>query len=581
MERTRKKACIDETAIKFFRLFMAVMILFGGYQFEVKPGLSALEDQIVLKRTPFTRGVNLSGTMGGAGYPWGVQYTEYTKKDYEDIKRLGFDMVRLPLQLPQMSGGAPNYILDTLFLEFLDRHVNWSEELGLYLILENHAGVGTDENTLLKVWRQMAERYRNRSAYVMYEILNEPAINADAWGKIQENVINAIRKIDKTHTIVVAPANSWECWLELPTLPIYKDKNLIYTFHFYEPHLFTLQGLELPGIPFRNVSGFRFPASGRDSMPPLPDIFKETMWEKEYKDYLKKADPVYIERLFESAAKFAKKRNVPVFCGEFGAMITNHENEDRVRWYELVRRCLEKKNIPWAIWEYAREFGVFKTESGGSIDSDLNVPLIEALGLEAPEQRDKDKITETAGFDIYVDYAEHGILLWPPFSREVLDIYSMESPHSGKCSIRWKNDILYGSICFWFAREMDLSALAAQGYALEFMMRTRSKGWKLQAFFGMTGNTENIIRTTTKSDIPWRIGAELSESLVPGDGLWHKVRIPLSAMRETGAYKVATKTSYPPKGKFSWSRIADFYISASFHPLSGMEFNFDDIRIAK
>ncbi len=140
---------------------------------------------------PFSRGVNLTGWFQ-AGDPCRIQFTKYTKKDFENIKSLGCDVIRLPINLQYMTNGAPDYELDSLFLFFLDQAVNWSESLGIYLILDNHTfdplqstdpGIG---EVLKKVWVQMAAHYKNRTGYVMYEVLNEPhGISNQLWNSIQ------------------------------------------------------------------------------------------------------------------------------------------------------------------------------------------------------------------------------------------------------------------------------------------------------------------------------------------------------------------------------------------------------------
>jgi endoglucanase len=74
-----------------------------------------------------------------------------------------------------MTNGEPDYVLDPFFLSFLDSAVTWAEELHVNLLLDNHTfdpGIETDpsiENSLIKVWTQMTEHYKNRSEYIFYE----------------------------------------------------------------------------------------------------------------------------------------------------------------------------------------------------------------------------------------------------------------------------------------------------------------------------------------------------------------------------------------------------------------------------
>ena len=146
----------------------------------------------------FNRGVNLTGWFQTSSAQQ-IQFTKYTKKDFQNIKSLGCDVIRLPINLFYMTNGSPDYTIDPLMYEFLDQAVNWAEELQIYLILDNHTNDDLAsknanlETVLKKVWVQMAEHYKNRSNYVLYEILNEPngTLTTAAWGKIQQAAITA------------------------------------------------------------------------------------------------------------------------------------------------------------------------------------------------------------------------------------------------------------------------------------------------------------------------------------------------------------------------------------------------------
>ncbi|MBN2012596.1 cellulase family glycosylhydrolase [candidate division KSB1 bacterium] len=100
---------------------------------------------------------------------------------------------------------------------------------------------------LLSVWAQLAERYKNRSKLICYEILNEPhGITDELWNDIQQQAIDTIRSIAPTHIIVIGPAN-WNSYENLDEMPEYNDPNLIYTFHFYDPGLVHTSGGVLDG----------------------------------------------------------------------------------------------------------------------------------------------------------------------------------------------------------------------------------------------------------------------------------------------------------------------------------------------
>ncbi len=116
-------------------------------------------------QTPFNRGVNLTGWFQ-ADSPGQIQFTRFVKQDLVNIKSLGCDVIRLPINLHSMTAGAPAYTIDPLFYSFLDSVVTWAEELKIYLILDNHsfdpaASTSTGVGEILnKVWSQMAQHYK-------------------------------------------------------------------------------------------------------------------------------------------------------------------------------------------------------------------------------------------------------------------------------------------------------------------------------------------------------------------------------------------------------------------------------------
>ena len=126
---------------------------------------------------PFSKGVNLTNWFQ-ANSPGSIDFSKYTYEDFSDIKTLGVDVIRLPINLHSMTQGAPDYSLDPWF--FLDKVVDWAEELDLYLILDNHTFDPSDATNpqigdiLNPVWLQMAQHFNSRSDKILYEILNEP-----------------------------------------------------------------------------------------------------------------------------------------------------------------------------------------------------------------------------------------------------------------------------------------------------------------------------------------------------------------------------------------------------------------------
>jgi len=345
----------------------------------------------VLNQAPFSRGVNFSQWFEGPNAQ-AIQFNRYIEQDFINVKSMGADVIRLPITMHSMTGGVPEYVLDPLLLKFLDTAVGWAEKHQLYIIIDNHSFdpvAPTAENIdgiLLKVWAQIAEHYKNRSKYVIYEILNEPhGISDKQWGEIQGMAIDTIRKIDTTHAIIVG-GTDYNSISKLSSIPKYSDPNLIYTFHFYDPYLFTHQGATWGEPSLASLAGVPFPAGGR-RIPRTPGDLKGTWVEYAIKNYKNDAAFSTLAASLDKTVAFSRERNAPVFCGEFGVYMIQSPAKDRVNWYKFVTGALERRNIARTSWDYYGGFGIFNSPAGGDFRSDVNIDVVRAMGFFHPQQR--------------------------------------------------------------------------------------------------------------------------------------------------------------------------------------------------
>jgi endoglucanase len=544
--------------IPFRKLFIIGLMVFV-------PGLS------IMAQASFNKGVNLTNWFQTVSAHQ-IQFTKFTKQDFINIKSLGCDVVRLPINLHAMTSGTPNFIIDPLFFSFLDSAVNWAEDLQIHLILDNHTfdpSVNTEpgvENTLVKVWKQMAAHYKDHTYYILYEILNEPhGITTQVWGQIQQSAINAIRSEDTKHTIIVG-ASGYNAYGEMKYLPTYSDTNLLYTFHFYDPFLFTHQGASWVSPSMEPILGIPFPYSA-GKMPACPTSMNGTWIESLFNGYLNDGTETNVKSLIDIAVDFKTSRHVKIFCGEFGVYIPNSNNTDRVHWYDVVRKYLNEKGIPWTIWDYTGSFGLFTKSSNESFDHDLNVSLLQSLEFTIPSQSPFIKKPDSTGFSIYSNFIEKSIIE-SSSTNGTLDFYNTTKPNNGKYCIYWSGCDLYNYIGFDFMPDRDFSRLLSENYALDFFVRGNIVGSKIDVRF--------LDTKTGSSDHPWRIRYTLDENLVPWDKHWHHVFIPLKNFVEQGAWDNGWFT---PEGKFDWKAVDRFEIDSEYSNLIGKDFWFDNICI--
>ena len=66
------------------------------------------------------------------------------------------------------------------------------------------------------------------------------------------------------------------------------------------------------------------------------------------------------EALFKEAIEIAEKKNVMLYCGEYG-VIDQADSVSRDAWLADVREVFHKHNIGNAVWSYKKmDFGVFE-----------------------------------------------------------------------------------------------------------------------------------------------------------------------------------------------------------------------------
>jgi len=238
-----------------------------------------------------------------------------------------------------------------------------------------------DRAALAGTWRWLAGALRDLPpAQLAFEPLNEPGVaDALAGRALMEYLTAALRAAAPLHTLVVA-GHGYSGIEELEALRPLADPNLVYSFHFYEPHNFTHQGASWGDPAWRLLRNFPYPSSPesvaarRGAAPPkareLLRWHGEQRWNRER-----------VGALLERAARWGRNNRVPVQCSEFGVLKKRVAAADRAAWLRDVREALEARGIGWTHWDYAGEFGIVGGKQGKRVG---DKKAIEALGLKKP-----------------------------------------------------------------------------------------------------------------------------------------------------------------------------------------------------
>lgn len=335
-------------------------------------------------------GINASNWFAQNPGHYSAQYTnaETTPADIALMAQLGFDNVRLSIdpdplqQYPHDASG-----LNADFLSRLDRAVDDMLAHGMAVQIDIHPQddykqrLRNDDYAVerfIMLWRELAAHYATRdSDKVFFEILNEPEVSDSyRWSGIQARAA-AIREV-APHNTIIATGSNYSNIPDLLAMHPLPDGNVIYTFHFYEPHVFTHQGATW-SVPWWSYEhGIPYPPTA-ESMQPLlqevPDLADRYDLENYWLDHW---DAQHIRGLIDEAAEWGKLNNVPLLCNEFGAFRQYTDPASRNRWIHDVRSALEADGIGWDMWDFHGSFGVAIKQGSKSVPDPATV---KALGL--------------------------------------------------------------------------------------------------------------------------------------------------------------------------------------------------------
>lgn len=237
-----------------------------------------------------------------------------TRDDIRLIKSLGFNSVRIPFNYRLFITDYPFYELKGVGYALLDSAINWCKQESLYVILDMHCAPGgqTGDNIddsfgypflfdsplaqehTIKIWRRLAEIYKDEEIIIGYDLLNEPIAHYFDVDRLKpllvplyKRITSEIREVDTNHIIIYSGA-IWGSDFSIFTERI--DPKAVYTFHKYWT-------------------------------PPTKEVIQE-----------------YID--------FRETFNVPIYMGESG--------ENTNEWINEFRTLLEKNNISWCFWPYKK-----------------------------------------------------------------------------------------------------------------------------------------------------------------------------------------------------------------------------------
>lgn len=276
-------------------------------------------------------GVNILGydpywQEGGQG--------NYREEHFKAIRDAGFSTVRVVLftfrHLDQDG------VLDPAWLEKLDWVVEMGNKHELNVILDVHdfdecaKDFANCAGRLEQVWSQLASRYADEPASVVFELLNEPhgQLDAETWNAFFPKLLDVVRESNPTRNVIIGPVG-WNSFRHLDALELPEDdRHLIVTFHYYEPFDFTHQGASWVEEQFSRLKDVPFGTPEQ-----IAQIGKD----------------------FDTVKAWSEKHDRPILLGEFGAY-DKGPMESRVLWTGTVSRAARERGFARAYWQFSSDF---------------------------------------------------------------------------------------------------------------------------------------------------------------------------------------------------------------------------------
>lgn len=317
------------------------------------------------------RGINFGGYLSQCEHSLEHYATFITKEDVKKVADLGFDHIRLPIDYEVLETQDGNEYMEGI--AYVNQFLLWCEEYNMDVVLDLHKAYGYDFNDagdpfknnlfsnpelqrrFVELWTRLAQRYGNLD-YVAFELLNEVVEEhvADEWNKLIDVTVDAIRRY-APDTPIIYGGIQWNSARTLKLLNKPEYDNIIFTFHMYEPLIFTHQ--KAPWVP-------NMPMDKTIDYPATMEYYKEVSKLIGYKgkdvqiSKCKEMGKPFLIEMIKEAVDMAKEAGVRLYCGEFG-VIDRAPVEDTLRWYQDIFDVFKQFDIHAAVWSYKEmDFGV-------------------------------------------------------------------------------------------------------------------------------------------------------------------------------------------------------------------------------
>ncbi len=291
---------------------------------------------------------------------------------FEAIKEAGFDHVRIPVRWnAHATALAPDYTIEPVFFARVDWAIAHTLTRGMAVVLtlqhfdEYYADPAGRRDQFLALWQQIATHYKNYPKALIFEILDEPQnkITQDIWNADMNAAVAQIRSSNPYRTLIVGGinySNVAELYNNHVAFPA-GDKNIIATFHYYEPYCFTIPPQTWDcnqwDAPFVHSGAFDF------QNVKWPVLFPTDATSDAGTDSMAANNKAKIDNTFNQVSTWSKSAGIPVYLGEFGAD-TSRDVQSRASYLGYIVDESVKFGFGWANWSFIYTFAAWNGTAG-------------------------------------------------------------------------------------------------------------------------------------------------------------------------------------------------------------------------
>lgn len=156
------------------------------------------------------RGINIGNSLDAPNgeTSWGNPLIQ--EYYFDDYKAVGINAIRLPVTWTNHADNSPPYTIDPTFIGRVEQIIDWALARNLYVCLNAHheswlkntnecvngqcGPTPANQDRFNAIWHQIANKFKEKSYLLMFEILNEPqTMPTLTLNQIHKRVIQTIR----------------------------------------------------------------------------------------------------------------------------------------------------------------------------------------------------------------------------------------------------------------------------------------------------------------------------------------------------------------------------------------------------